>query len=105
MGLVIRDKKYLNRPLLRTLRKIKDIPHNDFERTDQGELTTPKEMADHLNSFYLEKVKKIQSTTPIDVSLARSYTERFVSGKDVGHLEFSLVSMLRWAEADRCSGN
>ena len=59
---------------------------------ENGEsIDDPKEVAEHLNNFFVSKVNKIVSTHPPNPEEMKSYTEEYVKGKNIEKLNFRCV--------------
>ena len=59
---------------------------------ENGEsIDDPKEVAEHLNNFFVSIVNKIVSTHPPNPEEMKSYTEEYVKGKNIEKLNFRCV--------------
>ena len=57
-------------------------------------LTDPKEVAEHLNNFYVKKVQDITDTTPPNPTLSQDYTQQYLANKNIKEqMEFRTVSI------------
>ena len=52
----------------------------------------PKEVAEDLNNFFVDKVNKIVESHPPDPVKAKEYTERYIRGKKITPMSFHCVT-------------
>ena len=67
-------------------------------KVDGDLVTKPMEVAETLNEFFISKVDKIVETHPPDPDKASAYTDRYLSSKRLGTLEFQLVEQCQVRE-------